>query len=709
MKPFSVNILKESAVSSADLIDLKTTPKSIVEQVIAFNESVSQTETLSKNIFYRCLFNYLKTNDPKELNPGYTAQIAKVEAIAKSVTSFNLPEPIVPGTESIEIKYDQLISYLRSSDMDPDVMNKVVKIISGATKKPAVLDMDFAVNILDNYCKAVMSYIIDDTNKTEIPDPLTEADVINNISKILGIGECDNYEDFNTKYRAAFEFSTVEIPIGCAKDVLANATYSVGCHCNLSSYALDRVLTPLISLLKVSHDKFEDPNKFRSVIDTICNMIICLQTLCNIMNCISSDLRASVLKTNINALNEAFRDFTDLPLFSESVTMHGEEIDKDTFFNTLDTEDFNPTEFMDLALCIDSDIKTNEELAKQQGMAIEAMYIAEGKFDELQNIDEAIGARVQSATQTAIEGIKNLIARFTEALLNGLKFERPWLNKYKNIILNNTWGDRGVTFSCYYDENHRKLIDNLKLPSVDYSVLNNEGNASAFENEESFFKAYFKDLDNAIRTMDTAKVITSDMSIADRCKYIMGAKFPEGKTNAQVPYNTLKIADMYNWLLLTDKLTNNIKQQQAVLEKTGRAYENAIKGMKATEKTQTPKTESYYSYIFEVEVEQKDVQPQPTQGTNNNPQDLKNTSQRATEQIKKTGDNANTAEAKMKIYMKVCKDVLAAELTAVRYLRSEYINLMRSIVRAKLGSGADLNKNANNQQNQPAQAPRQKQ
>lgn len=719
MKPFSSRILKESAAVA--VLPTNATPTFTSVSCDMANDT-AKLELDSAKTFYQSLINYIKTSDPKSFNPGYMAQISKLEGFIKCITMDWMPcDTVEPELRN---KNDKLISFLLKGAENGSLPNTSVKLAS-VCSKPPYFESQNVIQYIDNYCKSIISAVV---KGEKMPEIIGEKEVIRLISRIATGKDIDTIDEFRTEYAKLFKIEYGVFPMSVVSSIFRNG-YDIGAGCYLSGYDLERCITPLISALKVSTDKFENPNDFKAIIDSICNIVFASQMTIMSMNKVAENYRICIMKHNLEATKAALID-ANLPrnLF-ESVSMHGVEMDKETFFNTLDTEDFNPTEFMDLAAMIDADTAVAEATIKLQGMAYEAMCIANGDYDGLENIDEAIAARVQSAAQTILEGIKALIAKFNEAMLNGLKLERPWLEKYKNVILNNSWGDRGITFSCYYDGNHRALIDNLRMPPIDYTKLNGAVGADAFENEETFFKVYFKDLDNAIRTMDTAKVITPDMSIADKCKYIMGAKFPEGKTNAQVPYSSLKIADMYNWLLLTDKLTNNIKQQQSVLEKSEKAYEVAIKSVKGNEgqpaakpaeaakpaaekpaAQQTTAHESYYSYIFEVELEKQD-NPTMTQTNTvtNNPADLKNTSAQAKSQIEKSGDTGNTAEAKMKIYMKVCKDVLAAELTAVRYLRSEYISLMRSIVTAKLGKGADLKKpeDANEQKKQPAAAPAQ--
>lgn len=720
MKPFSSSILKESAATAVLPVNpIKPTNPTFTSVSCDISKDTATLEANSAKEFYKSLITYIKTADPKSFNPGYMAQIAKLEGFIKCITMDSFPYD--SEEDEIRRKNDKIISFLLKGSENGKLPNVSVRL-ANISSKPVYFESQNVIQYIDSYCKSIISAI---TKSEKMPEMNSDTEVINLISRLACGKSSDSIDDFRSEYSKLFKIDYTEVPISIAASIFRNG-YDIGAGTYLSGYDLERTITPLISTLKVSMDKFENPNEFKAIIDSLCNIVFNAQMGIMTMNKVAENYRICLMKHNIEAVKSALiEEHIDRSLF-ESVSMHGVEMDKETFFNTLETEDFNPTEFMNLAAMIDADSAVTECMIKLQGMAYEAMCIANGDYDSLMNIDEAIAARVQSVASNILEGIKALIAKFNEAMLNGLKLERPWLEKYKNTILNNSWGNRGITFSCYYDERHRALIDNLKMPPIDYTKLNTEGGAGAFENEETFFKTYFKDLDNAIKTLDTAKVITPEMSIADKCKYIMGAKFPEGKTNTQVPYSSLKIADMYNWLLLNDKLTNNIKQQQSVLERSNRAYETAIKNLKANQPAAQNNTqakpaaapaqnaasaqhESYYSYIFEVELEKQD-NPTMTQTNtvNNNPTDLKNTSAQAKSQIEKSGDTGATAEGKMKIYMKVCKDVLAAELTAVRYLRSEYISLMRSIVTAKLGKGADLKKPAENantntqQQQQPA-------
>ena len=198
------------------------------------------------------------------------------------------------------------------------------------------------------------------------------------------------------------------------------------------------------------------------------------------------------------------------------------------------------------------------------------------------------------------------------------------------------------------------------------------------------------------------------MSLADKCKYMMGARFPDNITGKEIKYNELDIKGMYDWLLATENLTAQIRKQQSALEHAERSYKTSLnslstQGDKDQKAADTGVKNEYYSFIYEVELAQapKDAKPVANNGSQSTASGKINTPQvkvgdynmKQSDTDKEVqGAKETTAEVdkRMKIYFKVCKDVIAAELTGIANLRKEYMDLMRSVVRAKVGANADL-------------------
>lgn len=738
MKPFSSSILVNESAKSRQTKSFNEMAKkqSYIACICQFNEGVveaevKETKQMLQNILDNVNKNGLYVSD--DLRPSFDKIDTIMNLIDTLINGVDRAD-MTPGASDREyeiIMYNRLIDALKVRKFSPDVKVTMIANMKHVPNTP--IDNCDGYGPVHDY---IMSVIKNARTLTdEIVDSLNISTVYRTIGDLTGVpGDhiLESPDDVVNEYNNLFEYVPTEVSAMNAAGLANDACNKVnGAYVYISTYNIRNDVIGLTSVLKAVASTYENKEIIRRVIDKVCDCLTSISLIVAGTRAVESYHFRTIMKFNYNSLKHLIPDqaeFTRSPVngidnngivvpkmpvrpkMESSMEFFGDTVDADSVFETLEPGDFNPTNFMDLKLVDESVLNIQEMRVIMDCMKLEASLLEAGDLEKLvTSMNEALLDKAKNVGTAMLETIKKLIAKFMENFLYKAKFEGPWLKKYKDIILNNGWGDRGVKFNCYYD--HRDIFNLVNIPPVNYADLVKNANG-AFESEEAFFQHFFGGIDGCIRGhgkyRDTLGIIKDDMSLADKCKYMMGARFPDNITGKEIKYNELDIKGMYDWLLATENLTAQIKKQQTALEHAERSYKTSLnslstQGDKDQKAADTGVKNEYYSFIYEVELSQapKDAKPVANNGSQSTATGKVNTPQvkvgdynmKQSDTDKEVqGAKETTAEVdkRMKIYFKVCKDVIAAELTGIANLRKEYMDLMRSVVRAKVGADADL-------------------
>lgn len=723
MKAFSSSILstKQTPIteSATGTFDSFETSKSTLVKFLEFNEAAAEADIKSTRDYYLNVLNAIRSGSGN-YDPALNACFTQYEAVKNAAMSCMGPgdccEPEGrPTSDAVSI-----LEKLKKTNPS-DTLTQVY----ASTTMANVEDVSSSF-VFEQYCKNIVAG--KDMKGTNLPEV-----VVNYIGKCAGLDGAESIEELMDKITNSYSIQEREIPISNYSfyDSFSNQ------HIWIYPISLTKTADLAISYLKVNADKFEDPNDVREIVKNICDAISTYTIIVLKASQIAEDINNKVRTEDIKHIMEFASSHG---MLSESMSMFGDEIDSKSVFDDLEPGDFNPTEFMNLELVSEHAMKMDSMETCKWAMSMEAKYLAEQNYQGLVDLNEAVGQKIKAGLQKALEALKKIAAKFVEAILFNFGTEKAWLTKYKNIILNNTLkGDAQITVYCNL-RNAVNQIQNVVPPMPNYNELS--GNSNAFESEDAFFKQYFSKF---FPGMDQDPHVPKDGTLADKCKIYLGAKFQDsnGDQGTFADFNGSKwptVAAMYQWLLDTEKLAKNTQAQIKNIERTVNNYTKSADKLGAPENQQQNNTtqnnaqqqntaqpqakqESYYSYIYNKYLTEMDIKSAPAtdgaagqENTNNpNPKEAYKTTQGDTdEQVKNSKDAGSVITGRMNIYMNVCKQVLTAKMTAINYAHKEMLDLMRAIVKGRLGDSADIelkpqngNDNGNQQQNQeqPAEKP----
>lgn len=726
MKAFSSSILsaKQTPITESvtGTFDSFETSKSTLVKFLEFNEAAAEADIESTRDYYLHVLDVIRSGSGN-YDPALNACFAQYEAVKNAAMNCMGPGDCCNEPEASPVS--NIINILEKLKRT-NPSDAITQVYSSTTM--ANIEDVAGTSVFEKYCKDVIAG--KDMKGTNLPET-----VVNYIAKCAGLGGAENIEELLDKITNSYSIEEREVTI---------ANYSfydsfTNHHIWIYPMTLTKTADLTISYLKVNADKYESPNDVREIVKNICDAISTYAIIVMKASQISEDINDKVRSEDIKHIMEFVSSHG---MLSESMSMFGDEIDSKSVFDDLEPGDFNPTEFMNLELVSEHAMKMDSMETYKWAMSMEAKYLAEQNYQGLVDLNEAVGQKIKEGLQKALEALKKIAAKFVEAILFNFGTEKAWLTKYKNIILNNTLKtDTQITVYCNL-KNAVDLIQEVNAPTINYAELTKNG-TDAFESEEKFFEIKFE---NLFKASSKAPHVPKDASIADRVKYTLGAKYPngEGDTGSFADFNDGKwpsVAKMYQWLLDTEKLAKNTQAQIKNIERTVENYTRSADKLGAPENQQQNNTaqnnaqqqnsgtqnnnqnqakqESYYSYIYNKYLTEMDIKSAPAndgaagqENTNNpNPKEAYKTTQGDTdEQVKNSKDAGSVITGRMNIYMNVCKQVLTAKMTAINYAHKEMLDLMRAIVKGRLGDSADIelkpqNGNGNQQQNQPTEKP----
>lgn len=330
------------------------------------------------------------------------------------------------------------------------------------------------------------------------------------------------------------------------------------------------------------------------------------------------------------------------------------------------------------------------------------------KFEKIQAVNEAIGAKVKKIFYNTIAKIKEIFAKFMEKLRANFTTTKNYLDKYKNIILEKPFSD-----DRYKSKN---LSDGIsKIESIAVKRLNLTDMKDNMDTLDGAFGNCFT---------STPNVGQFDLTTADgQGKYWKTVFGMEGNdmdfTGKQFQANIKQY-----WDFLYD-----IGKTEKTIKKTIKDIEDSVNAVmkQAGADVDKPNQESVYSYLYQksfvlkngilTEMEKLGSDnPQPA-STGDNPAAGDNAQQSYSQRMKniegddKTDDNKDIAkksgrpimDTRCNNYAICATTMLKAKMSACEFIRSECMTLIRAEVQKYIGGGTNQQAQPQQQQNQQEQ------
>ena len=722
MKPFNSSVLSIKEASSKQLLETVQERKSPLVRLLEFDESIAQTDLESTKAYYMSLLKLAQNPNPKTSDAVCDAIFNQYNAVIAALDGLYYADSYY-----IEDFYSKINNFENAVSKKIGPIDGMVQLY-GINIKPRQISCNMSTLEfpITDYCKKVLK-AVEEKDMSSIRDyDYLEKDVYNHIGKIFcNTNEVEDFDDLLHAFVEQFDITPGEVYTKTALQTVRSVADSINSN-RIDCYNIGSIpaVRSLIETLKINSDIFEDPNDLRRIVQNICNASIAYGLAYFRLNEVRKNIMKKVLDFNISSIMHAIEENNDS--FTESLSMFGDEgINSSNIFDLLDGEDFNNSYYMDLSLIADHEAAIDKIRIQKECLIQEAMMITEGNIDQAV-IEAGIGSKIRDGFKKIIEFLRNMIEKFMESIRFNFGKEKEWLQKYRNVILNHSFDpSTKVTFYCNY-KNAINLIKNVTPPAISYAQLKQK--PQAFENEEAFLNEYFKSLATAMEQDDICKE-KSDDTLANRVKWCLGAKWPDGKSK-EVDFGTLEISEMYNWLLSTMELAKATENQVKTIEQTVANYDrqaSALGVKNDNTQSQATKESSIFGIAVGTLITEADVTPGANSGdgdtkqtpaaggkvnpvNQNNPdgKDQKQSSGQAKEEIQQSGDDPSLVAGRMQIYLNVCKAVLSAKATAITYAHKEMLDVMRAIVKAKLGNSADIQLRNQNPEGKSSSQPKNK-
>ena len=338
------------------------------------------------------------------------------------------------------------------------------------------------------------------------------------------------------------------------------------------------------------------------------------------------------------------------------------------------------------------------------------------KFEKLQAVNEAIGAKVKKVFYNTIAKIKELFAKFMEKLRGNFTTTKNYLDRYKDIILKKPFSD-----DRYESKNLPDMIDSIWDISVRQLDL--------------------QSMDDKLDKLDTTLEVTCmveglSKNEIDEFKSQYDVTTIEGQTKV---WRLVFELDGEDWTFTGKEFQKNIKDIweflydirniERTIQKSIKTIEDTCNNVMRQAGADVAKVESAYSYLYQKEFilengvlsEVKKLGPSqpastgenPAAGNNNQAQPsfsktMNNIDDEDNDGNKKNPDNAGVArksgrpimDTRCQNYTNVATNMLRAKMTACEFARSECMGVIRNEVQKYIGGGTNQTPEQQPQQQQ---------
>ena len=383
---------------------------------------------------------------------------------------------------------------------------------------------------------------------------------------------------------------------------------------------------------------------------------------------------------------------------------------------------------------IDNMISNEEALARQLNSIIP---MNEAAYKNVRVMNEAkLGDNIKAKCNKFLDFIKNLIAKFMESISSVLLSYKDYLKKYEDIIKKKTpKSELKYSYNGDYKEGIRRCID-LQVPVFNYDDYHQ---ALADKDEATVVNKIMEG-----KTGFTYDDGTDNLSTMFKSYFLA---LDKGESSG--PFSDLNFTDMYNFCYNSEKIDNIVKKDQQHMETSTKEIVNAattkINNAAAAKQQQqgviaSTVYTSYSSYVNEANPTPPTNNPSPTPqqtNTNNNQQQPKTTNlkintdavsqmstydnrdavtkddaEKAVEKVDTDTETENSINTMADEWMRICRVIFAAKITAVEQIAKDYMAIIREHVRSYTGkkddvadtrkaqTATDYSRNNNNNNNQ---------
>ena len=326
----------------------------------------------------------------------------------------------------------------------------------------------------------------------------------------------------------------------------------------------------------------------------------------------------------------------------------------------------------------------------------ENMVISEADYSNIRALQEAkLSDKIKVRWKKFIAFIKGLVARFMESLSNILLDEKDYLEKYKDIILKKTpKEDLEFSYTGNYTKGINRLM-NTTVPLFNYATYQKELEAEG-------------DGDLANKIMPAEFHYTDGDTLDEQFKSFF-LVLDDGQKEGKV--SSLKMIDLYNFCYNFNKIKGIVDKDINRLEASTRAIESEItKEINSTGTTVTQNTEQQPQQQTQQQVQQNSAMLEAGEGEGNeekksdktdlqiktstnavskmgstderNTDDEKNSANQGIEKAKEGNKESNKISEAADKWIRVCRPLIAAKLTACQQIAKDYMEIIRAHVRS---------------------------
>lgn len=412
------------------------------------------------------------------------------------------------------------------------------------------------------------------------------------------------------------------------------------------------------------------------------------------------------LNTILNSEYVIARAASNNDIKNEVALIHGEEFTGNTLFDNEDIRDFNRTDWMDIALQSEVDFnKSCREAYREAYMKECIMYMDEStSMKKLNSIIEAMDARVKEAfDRNFFQGIIEMVKEWFRKISEKINLDKPYLNKYKDIIINkpnpSAFNQIQTTGWIFRGPGNIKHFNDA-IKSVNFDYPNKK---EIYMDKNKLFADL---LTTNLFNKENMPTYDPSNSYIDWLKEYFGA--PCGKT---INVNDPDVSDMsklFDFVFDVKVLKNDIDRNLDDIKRKANSKDAMAPAAQAqnapqpteqssgttsttnTQNTATPQKEYAYSLVYDTYFTEATL---PSQTTDPNAEAV-NDKQKAMDD-KQTKKDFLTCK---KNFVSVMNDIIRAELTAIEFIRKEYMEIIRFKVKHYDPSSAQVKSEINQQQ-----------
>lgn len=335
------------------------------------------------------------------------------------------------------------------------------------------------------------------------------------------------------------------------------------------------------------------------------------------------------------------------------------------------------------------------------------------KFEKLQAVQEALGAKIKKGYYNAIAALKEIFRKFMEKLTANFGTTKAYLDRYKNIILqsqfaNNQYKTQDLLLGI------DRIIDSA-CPAMDFNKLM----IPAANEVNTFFTQFVKpNLKNLNMTKDK---LPDDGSGMQGINEFFKTYFCMQGHDVVItgPQFQKEIKQYYDFLYDIRKINQTIKRSLDDIDKTAanvmkKAGVNVANPPTPTEgeapaapaapatpapaPTVQPAESVVYSNLYQkwFTVNEHGVLVEAEKISNDNTNTPATPANRV-QNVQAKGDSddsdrikdnpRSTIDAKVKVYVDVCSSMLKAKMSACEFIRNECMQIIRDHVKSYVGGG----------------------